>query len=151
MDANAVKLKILLDLIGKKKGLLSQILVICENQEALLAAERSEEYDKLFIDMGSEKQLLVNDVTDTDTFFQKIFSELGEDFERISNENKDVIKSLQEHVMTVTELDAKIRLTEGRNRDKIARTRAMPGQRDISEALKRQLLEHYRHHGKSQF
>ena len=148
MQANVAKLNILLDLIAKKRGFLVQILTICENQEAILSAERNEEYDKLFIGMGDEKQLLVDEVVATDNLFQKMFDELGEDFQHIGDSNKDVIRNLQQHIMDVTELDAKIRLTENRNLERIAQTRVNPPQRSVTEASKKQLLKLYKSHDK---
>ena len=148
MQGNVSKLNILLDLISKKRGLLVQILTICENQEAILSAERNEEYDKLFIGMGNEKQLLVDEVVATDAMFQKMFDEFGDDFQNLGDSGKDVIRSLQELVMNVTELDAKIRLTENRNLDRIAQERVNPPKPSITEASKKQLLKQYKSHNK---
>ena len=148
MQTNVAKLNILLDLIGKKRGLLVQILTICENQEAILSAERNEEYDRLFIGMGNEKQLLVDEVVATDALFQKMFDELGDDFQSLCESSKDVIRNIQELVMSVTELDTKIRLTENRNLDRIAQERVNPPQRSITEASKQQLLKQYKSHNK---
>ena len=148
MQSGAANLNILLDLIGKKRGLLVQILTICENQEAILSAERSQEYDKLFIGMGNEKQLLVDEVVATDTLFQKLFDGLGEDFRPLGDSDKDMVRNLQDLVMAVTELDAKIRLTESRNLERIAQTRVTPPQRSVTEASRRQLLEQYKSHDK---
>jgi len=150
-ETNSVKLSVLLDLVGKKKALLTQILTICENQETVLSAERNEELDKLFIGMGNEKQKLVDEVIATDGFFQKIFDELGDDFERTGNNNLDIIQSLQDHIMGVTELDAKIRLAENRNLDRINRTRVQPITRSVNEASKQQLLQQYQSHKKPKY
>ncbi|MCL2851895.1 MAG: hypothetical protein FWE20_02500 [Defluviitaleaceae bacterium] len=148
MQSNISKLNILLDLIVKKKGLLTQILTICENQEAILSAERNEEYDKLFIGMGAEKQVLVDEVVATDALFQKMFDEIGSDFNLVGNENKNVIRGLQDQIMTVTELDTKIRLTENRNLERIASVRAKQPQRSVNEVSKQQLLKQYKSHDK---
>ena len=148
MDQSVAKLSILLDLIGKKVGLLSQILTICENQEAILVAERSEEYDKLFIGMGREKQLLVDEVITTDELFQKIFNEIGEDFEAVGESNTEVIRKLQERIMGVTELDAKIRLAENRNLERLAQARTTYPKQGITEVSKQQLLEKYKSNDK---
>ena len=148
MQSNVAKLNILLDLIRKKKVLLAQILTICENQEAVLAAERSAEHDRLFIGMGHEKQLLVDEVVATDTLFQKMFDEIGSDFQVVAEEHKDMIQSLQELVMGVTELDTNIRLTENRNLESIARTRSHQPPRSVNEVSKQQLLKQYKSHDK---
>ncbi|MCL2616597.1 MAG: hypothetical protein FWD96_03000 [Defluviitaleaceae bacterium] len=148
MQTNDVKLRVLLDLIGKKKALLTQILTICENQESILSAERNEELDRMFIEMGNEKQALVDEVIATDNFFQKVFDELGENFERTGEDNKDVIKLMQSHIMGVTELDTKIRLAENRNVERITRTRAQPVKPSVNQVSKQHLLKQYKSHDK---
>ncbi|MCL2619297.1 MAG: hypothetical protein FWD98_09655 [Defluviitaleaceae bacterium] len=144
MHPGLTKLNILLDLIGRKRVLLSQILTICENQELILSAPRSDDNDRLFIGMGNEKQLLVDQVVAADELFQKMFDEMGEAFHEIGEANKDVVRKMQEGIMGVTELDAKIRLAENRNLECISRARTTVPPKPVNEVSKQQVLQEYK-------
>ena len=151
------KLKIMHDLMEKKRGLLEQVVAICENQGELLKAqekapkhnkETMEHFSDFFTGMGQEKQTIVDEITKTDDLFLKLYNEMGEDLQSASDTSKPIVKAMQLHVMAITDLDAKVRTTEARNLKAIER---MQGKRRntkkaYSQATKTRVIEHYKSH-----
>jgi len=152
MDAgseNGARLQLLLDLLEKKTTELAQILGICENQEALLQIYSQGEYSEMIVEMGREKQGLVDDILAGDSLFQKTFEEFA-GFEDAAAQHPGMLNQLQKAVMNVTELDTRIRLCEQRNNAllKAQRQQTQLSEKNISQAGKEQLIDKYKQMGK---
>lgn len=145
MDTTA-GLGLLLDLLKRKEGTLGQVLNICENQEALLQSYDQGSYSEMIIEMGKEKQHLIDEVLTGDSFFQKTFEEHKGALER-HEEHRVVLGELQKIIIRVTELDTKIRLCEQRNQELLKQQRLKTqdtAPRQVSTAEKNKLITRYK-------
>ena len=140
-----IGLRLMQDLLDKKAAALKQILGITENQEALLGAYDQEDFRDMIIEMGKQKQLLIDEVLSGDEFFQKTFEEYKAALDD-PQAYRGILAGLQETIMQVTELDARIRLCEQRNQALLQYQRQTSSgpSRTANEAQKQQLLGRYK-------
>ena len=129
MDEIAVKIDILHKALDRKKGILTQIINITENQQMFFETLKGEEL-KYYMNVSiEEKQKLIDELNDIDTAFTGIF----ESFKGKLNENKqkyrNEIISMQDKIQELIELDIKIRAKEEHSR------------RTTENMLNRQLVE----------
>ncbi|MDR1531102.1 MAG: hypothetical protein LBS62_02775 [Clostridiales bacterium] len=153
MDNFETSLKLLLDILLKKKETLTQIFNITENQGTALAAAAdghkadSEELAAikfLFDGMNDEKQVLIDKVINGDNVFQDIFSRLGAEFEERAEEQAELIRLLQSGIKDVMDLDVKIRLQERQNQMFISKGGSSGGKLNIPKATKSYMLDKYK-------
>lgn len=114
MEEFLLKIRLLTDIVGKKKQVLNQILDITENQETVLLQPKPE--ITLFNEMNMEKQNHIQTVLQADDFFQNVFDSIKEIFEKNAKNCADEIKQLQAEIKAVIDLDIKIRVKEQRNK-----------------------------------
>lgn len=116
MDSSNLNLKLLLDITQKKERVLHNILTICENQKMVLSNDFGNEEEKshFFNEMGKEKQILIDDVQQLDQTFARLYKNISLVLkaECEKEENKYLVKDLQEKITLVTVLDTKIRKLE---------------------------------------
>ncbi len=125
---NEMKLKMLIQLLNDKESALEQILVICENQETLILSLNTEEPNcqenqenrDFYALMNTEKQSLIDVVIQRDEIFQTVFSEISPMLETIAQSHRELLLTIQEQIKRVTNLDAKIRVQEARNRSLVS-------------------------------
>ena len=142
------KLSILSQCLEKKEGALSQILAITENQSTLLAVENADEsIHAIFREMNREKQVLIDTVIACDKVFEKMFSELGEDFAGRAQPYKASVAALQALIRRVMDIDVKIRLQENANKS-LSQHTALP-QKPIIKGLKADRKTLAREYGKN--
>lgn len=110
-------LRKLLEISVRKKDALVKILNISENQETLLHNITTE--NTLFHEMDAEKQKLIALVMQYDEDFQLIFENAKEVFESGAKRHGESVKTLQELIWELTDLDGRIRNQEQKNRSLI--------------------------------
>lgn len=145
MDNFEVQLKVLFEILVKKKQALTQILSISENQETILLSKmESSEISSFFVAMNSEKQDLIEEVIKSDDLFQSIFDGIKDVFEEKAKEYKDKITSLQSEIKVLIEMDTKIRLQEEKNKSHLARMNKASKKIDLSGTAKDYILKQYK-------
>jgi len=125
MDNFQTKLRVLLEMLNKKRAALTQIEVITENQENILLSPlaAAEEGAELFGGLNAEKQKLIELVLEADRLFQHMFDEMKDEFELRAADFKDEIQSLKDSIKEIIELDSRIRVREEKNRMLLEKTR----------------------------
>ena len=143
------KLRILQDILAKKKFALECIFGICENIEGILLSPDGQ--GKEFLpQMGKEKQLLIEQVLEADEVFQKLFDGISADFETNAPSHKDKIAGLQNSIKEVLELDIKIRAKEVQTKEQMLAGAAinLKKQAAANPAGKNYILEQYKNNTK---
>lgn len=144
MDNFEVQLKVLFDILVKKKQALSQILSISENQETILISKmESAEISNFFIAMNDEKQGLIDEVIKSDDLFQNIFEGIKDVFEEKAKEYKTEVANLQSEIKVLIEMDTKIRLQEEKNKSHLARINKTANKIDLSKTAKEYIIKQY--------
>jgi len=125
MDEFQVRLRVLHEMLNKKKAALSQIEAITENQEnILLSRHAAEEEGAIFFNgLNAEKQKLIDLVLEADALFQNLFDEIKDEFDRRASEFKDEIQSLKDGIKEIVGLDSKIRVREEKNKMLLEKTK----------------------------
>lgn len=117
LDETRVQLKILLDLLYKKKSILEQILTITENQFLII---HSDEKNMGFLDeMVKEKSHLIDKVNEIDEHFLNLYNKISFQIKKNADLYKDIIKKLQERIKDISDTDAKIKIQEEKNRQEL--------------------------------
>ena len=130
MDEFTVSLKILREILEKKKDALTGVLNISVNQEAILSIPPSGERAAFFSETVTEKQNLIDNVLECDSVFQGMFDVMRDSLEdKLSKggnreKNSGEIKRIQALIKEVTELDVSIRAQELKNNELLAPTLA---------------------------
>ncbi len=135
-------ISILYDSLVQKKLLLEQILNISENQEQVLKnIDEAPEFKELFHEMNRQKQLLIDEVLNSDNFFQNTYEKYSEALNTHAEIFSKGIKLLQELIQSVMDLDIKIRFREQNNKQLIPKST-----KPISIVNKNHLLKEYQKH-----
>ncbi|NLM13252.1 MAG: hypothetical protein GX209_05865 [Epulopiscium sp.] len=108
-----VQIKILLEILYKKKNLLEQIYTITENQNLILEAK--ENNITLFEQMSKEKKIQIEEVNDLDKHFEHLYQKISYYIHENATEYKELIKSLQEQIKIITDMGVKIQVLEEKN------------------------------------
>jgi len=117
LDETRVQLKILLDLLYKKKSILEQILTITENQFLII---HSDEKNMDFLDeMVKEKSHLIDKVNEIDEHFLNLYNKISFQIKKNADLYKDINKKLQERIKDISDTDAKIKIQEEKNRQEL--------------------------------
>ena len=145
MDNFLTQLRVLSDMLDKKKALLEQIMSITENQENILLSPHAEtdEGAMFFNGLNAEKQKLIELVLDSDTLFQNLFDSIKTEFETKAHEYKDEVDLLKEGIKEVVETDSKIRIREEKNRMILEKTKSRVKPL-ISATNKKHVLNQYK-------
>ncbi|MDR1688110.1 MAG: hypothetical protein LBS21_05805 [Clostridiales bacterium] len=144
MDNFETQLKLLFEILVKKKQALTQILTISENQETILVSKMEpDEISSFFVAMNDEKQGLIDEVIKTDDLFQSIFDGVKAVFEEKAKEFKPRVSALQDEIKALIEMDTKIRLQEEKNKSQLARLNRTTRKIDLSQAAKDYVLKQY--------
>ncbi len=116
MDELGVRLSLLIEITSKKKNLLDLILNITYNQNCIVTNELDQDGRKLFLDLATEKQKMIDEIYSLDTVFQRTYDTIKNAFNpTISGDNKQKIKTLQEIIDSVVSLDDSICELESSN------------------------------------
>ena len=110
MEDFPVTLKLLTEILIKKKHALITILNICENEETAFL-------------MAEEKQKQINMVLETDNVFTSVFERIRDKMEEKSAEFPAEFSRLQSLINEVCELDVKIRAQEEKNKSRLTRAK----------------------------
>lgn len=117
MDNFSAQMKILDEILVKKKNLLVQIHNITENQRMVLLAKDTEEgMFEMFNIMNEEKQALISQVINLDNTFQGMFQSFKPEFELKALHYPEESRKLKISVKEVMDYDVKIRLLEEKNK-----------------------------------
>ncbi|HHW68407.1 MAG: hypothetical protein PWP07_661 [Epulopiscium sp.] len=108
-----VQLKILLEILNKKKKLLEQIYTITENQ-ALILGSKENNMD-LFDQLSCEKKQQIDQINDLDKHFDDLYKKISYNIQNNVEEYKDLIKSLQDQIKIITDIGVKIQIQEEKN------------------------------------
>ncbi len=111
-------LRMMTDMITKKRNALKEMLTLTEKQSELLKAETFD--DELFDEIISQKEGLISEVNELDSGFQTMYNKIKENLEAEKDANKDLIITLQKLIQEVTELGALVIACEKRNQDSFA-------------------------------
>jgi hypothetical protein len=117
MDNFTVTLKILTDILEKKRAALEGVLSITQNQETILQSPSSPERSEFFVQCNVEKQSLIDRVKEYDEMFQGFFDQIKAELQEKAGheENKPEIIKLQALISQVVEQDVQIRAQERKN------------------------------------
>ena len=152
MDNFAVQLKVMFNILTKKRQALTQILTISENQETILVSKMdAEEISAFFVAMNDEKQHLIDEVIKTDDMFQDMFNGIKDVFEERAKEHKEEIGGLQAEIKWLIEMDTKIRLQEEKNKSHLARLNKNVKKIDLSQAAKDYIIRQYGKNARGEF
>ena len=144
MDNFQIQLRILVEMLGKKKSALMQILAITENQENILLSPHAatEEGAMFFTGLNDEKQRLIGLVLESDKLFQNLFDEIKDEFEIRAKDFTEDTQVLKDNIKEIVDLDLKIRIREEKNRMLIEKTK--PKEKKPADAIsKAYLLKQY--------
>lgn len=111
-DQFEAQMGLLQEVLDKKREALEAVLAISENQELLYNSPPSDTRREFLLEMGKEKQRRIDDIITCDMVFQRIFDEIGADFEANSKNHREKAKKIQASINEVMELDVKIRAQE---------------------------------------
>jgi regulator of replication initiation timing len=144
VDNFGAQLKILFEILVKKRRAITQILTISENQETILLSKMEpNDISAYFAAMNSEKQALINEVIKSDDLFQDIFNGIKDVFDENAKAYKDDISALQSEIRALIEMDTKIRLQEEKNKSHLARMTKDIKKIDLSQTAKERVIKQY--------
>ena len=132
-------------MLNKKRELLSQIMIITENQENILLSPHaaSDEGAAFFTGLNEEKQNLIELVLEADKLFQHSFDELKDEFELKARDNAEDVQALKDSIKEIVDLDSKIRVKEEKNRMLLDKVR-YKNKIDMRTANKAHVLKQYK-------
>ncbi len=110
-------LRVMHDILLKKKKVLKEILEETKKQEAALNTEPVS--DKDFMNSVDKKQELIRCITETDTGFQKIYDGIANELQEKKSEHADEIRLLRVLITENTELGVQISALEHKVKDKL--------------------------------
>ena len=142
-----IKLNLLQEVLDKKHAALAAVLTICENQEQLHLAPPSDARREFLLEMGKEKQRLIEEVMTCDEVFQRLFDSIADVFEENSRAHTQAARKLQESISDVIELDVKIRAQEQKSRAAVGQALGQAAA-EINPANTNYILNQYRSHKK---
>lgn len=144
MSEFATNLKLLIDMIEKKKNNLEQILNITLNQRELIGNKETRE---LFLEMNLEKQNLIDEILALDNVFQRKFDLIAHNFQNkvVTKNYREEVLLLQDHTKSVLRLDNDIRVQEEKNTKKINELKEKGNlQVQINKNKTREILDMYK-------
>lgn len=117
LDETKIQLKILLELLDKKKKILEQIYTITENQYVIV---NTDENDMDFFDgMVKEKHSLIEKVNEIDKHFLNIYNKISSIIKQNPTIYKDIIKDLQDEIRDISKIDTKIKIQEEKKQTRV--------------------------------
>jgi hypothetical protein len=108
-----VQIKILLEILYKKKNLLEQIYTITENQKLIIEAKDNNK--DLFDQLAKEKKQQIEEVNDLDKHFDNIYKKISYYIHNNAEDYKELIKNLQEQIKIIMDIGVKIQIFEEKN------------------------------------
>lgn len=123
MDSIEVELKVLIECLKKKEKSLSQIASITENQGDLLTSGLThEEIYSFFMQMNIEKNDFIQLVMQCDEVFENVLQKIGPTLDADPSKYGDQVRTLQDYIRIVMDLDVQIRLGEDNNSNILTET-----------------------------
>ena len=110
-----VNLRLLIDLLGKKEEIMTEIYNIVMNQKTIIMQDG--DYLQLLreiADVVKEKTLEVNEI---DTKFQEEYDKISKELSENKESYKGYINIMKEKIKINTELKLKIKLQEDKNKE----------------------------------
>lgn len=150
MDDFSVSLKILNEILCKKKDALTAVLDISANQEKVLSGSPSDERTSEFSATAAEKQSLIDKILEYDEVFQGVFSSIRAELNGRAKDSRKEILAIQALIKEVTALDVAIRAQELKNSALIGpqQLKAEPVKKAYTQTYRRQILTEYDKHKK---
>ena len=116
MDSIEVELKVLIECLKKKERALSQIAAITENQGFVLSSELThDEIYSFFMQMNVEKNEFIQLVMQCDEVFANVLQKVGPTLDEDPSKYGEQVRTLQDFIRMVMDLDVQIRLGEDNN------------------------------------
>lgn len=143
IEENKIQIKILLELLGKRKKLFEQIYTITENQFTIINSNESsmDFFDK----MNQEKKILINRANEIDEYFLSIYNKVFLFIKNNPKPYKEIIEELQEQIRNISEIDTKIKIQEEKNKQELlASDRFNNKKTDRSFIGRKQAIESYK-------
>lgn len=108
-------LRMMQDVLRRKKASLQEVLEVTREQDYLLHANELD--DEAFSATVEKKTDLINKINDSDDAFQVIYKRIGDSMKERAAEHEKDIMAIQELIRDVTELQAAIQVLEKKNKD----------------------------------
>jgi chromosome segregation ATPase len=107
-------LRVMQDVLVRKKKVLTGIYEATKAQEDALAKESIDE--KTFNDAIDNKTKLIDELTEMDEGFQKLFDKISQDIREKGKEHADAIRRLQALIQEITDLSVTVSALEKKNK-----------------------------------
>ncbi len=107
-------LRVMQDVLVRKKKVLTGIYEATKAQEDALAKESIDE--KAFNDAIDNKTKLIDELTEMDEGFQKLFDKISQDIREKGKEHADGIRRLQALIQEITDLSVTVSALEKKNK-----------------------------------
>jgi len=140
-------INLLQEILDKKLSTLTAVLTICENQEQLYLSPPSETRREFLLEMGKQKQIMIDEIVACDAVFQRIFDGIIDNFEENAKNFAEKARHLQNCIKEAIELDVKIRAQEQKSR-MMAKESFGKEAAVINPANTNYILNQYRSHNK---
>jgi len=118
MEDFAVTLKLLSEILLKKKEALITVLNICENEETVFLHGNICDSD-ILREMALQKQKYIDIVLDADNIFTNVFERIHDEMEEKCVKFPAEFSRVKHLINEVCELDVKIRLREEKNKNRL--------------------------------
>lgn len=142
-----VQIKILIDIVKKKKQLLNEIYQITENQSTVL--EHDPKQINMFEEMRKEKQLRMDELNQLDEQFMQYYENVKSHILNDTQPLAESLKQLKAYVKEIGVVEISIRVLEEKNKHTLQNyytkeaKQLIPIQKD-----KKQALQSYQHQKK---
>ena len=107
-------IQLLIDSLGKKHGILKELMQITKKQQTIIDADVFDEDE--FIKTISLKEVHINSLGEIDRGFEMVYDRIREELNSNPNEYTDEIIYLKELVTVVTDLSVKLQALETGNK-----------------------------------
>jgi archaellum component FlaC len=108
-------LRVMQDVLIRKKKVLTSIYEATKEQETALAGELVD--DKAFDAAMNKKTKLIEDLTEMDQGFQVIYDRISLEIKEKGKEHADTIRRLQALIQEITDLSVTVSALEKKNKD----------------------------------
>ncbi len=110
-----VYLRVMQDILARKKKVLTDIYEATKEQEDALRTEEPDE--KKFNAAMDKKAKLIDQLNEMDDGFQKIYNRISLDIKEKGAEHADVVRTLQALIQELTDLSVSVSALEKKNRE----------------------------------
>lgn len=136
-EETKIQSKILIDILIKKEKYLEEILNITTNQTTILEYKPID--SNLFDALSQEKAIRTKKINELDEGFEGIYASIREELQESPKAFAKEIKSMQNIIYKISDLDIKISLQEEKNRQ-LLMTNSIKGKSRAVEVYKQNII-----------